>query len=115
MTGDSPFPAPPGGRYFKYRLPGGPLLADSPVRTTQLLQWLERIRAGDLSAREVLLQQTSGRLLRLARKMLRRFGRLRRWVDPEDVLQSATLRLLRALQALQPDSTDRFFGLAAEQ
>jgi RNA polymerase sigma factor (sigma-70 family) len=90
-------------------------MGDSAFHTTQLLLWLERIRAGDLAAREALLQRVSGRLERLARKMLRRFGRLRRWVEAEDVLQNATLRLLRALQTLQPDSTDRFFGLSAEQ
>jgi RNA polymerase sigma-70 factor (ECF subfamily) len=38
-----------------------------------------------------------------------------RWVETDDVLQNALLRLLRALQEVQPGSTREFFGLAAEQ
>src|SRR5262249_56346137 len=50
-----------------------------------------------------------------ARRMLRRFPAVHRWEQTDDVLQNAQLRLLRALQAVTPDSTRAFFGLAAEQ
>jgi RNA polymerase sigma factor (sigma-70 family) len=85
------------------------------LHTAQLHNWLTRMRAGDLSAREELLRGVCGRLERLAHKMLRRFPAVRRWVEPEDVLQNALLRLLRALQAVRPESVREFFGLAAEQ
>jgi RNA polymerase sigma-70 factor (ECF subfamily) len=73
------------------------------------------MRAGDLSARDELLRGVCGRLERLARKMLQRFPGVQRWVEAEDVLQNALLRLLRALESIQPESTRAFFGLAAEQ
>jgi RNA polymerase sigma-70 factor (ECF subfamily) len=47
--------------------------------------------------------------------MLRRFPGVHRWAETGDVLQNATLRLLRALKEVRPASTREFFGLAAEQ
>jgi RNA polymerase sigma-70 factor (ECF subfamily) len=47
--------------------------------------------------------------------MVGRDPRVGRWVDAEDVLQNALIRLLRALETVRPDSTRSFFGLAAEQ
>src|SRR5262249_8162384 len=41
--------------------------------------------------------------------------RVARWVDAEDILQNALVRLLRALETVKPDSTQAFFGLAAKQ
>src|SRR5262249_14840743 len=40
---------------------------------------------------------------------------VRRWAEAEDVLQNALLRLLRALEGIQPGSMREFFGLAALQ
>jgi RNA polymerase sigma-70 factor (ECF subfamily) len=90
-------------------------VADPSLKTAQLQGWLERMRAGDPSAREELLRRTCGRLERLAHKMLRRFPGVRRWADTDDVLQSALMRLLRSLEKIRPASTREFFGLAAEQ
>jgi RNA polymerase sigma-70 factor (ECF subfamily) len=88
--------------------------ADSPA-TTQLRLWIDRIQAGDLSARDELLRSVCGQLERLAQRLLRRFPSVRRWAETGDVLQNALLRLLRALQAVRPDSMRAFYGLAAEQ
>ena len=85
------------------------------LHTTQLRGWLDRLQAGDGSAREELLSATRGRLERLARKMLKSYPSVRRWADTGDVLQNASLRLLRSLEKVKPDSTRAFFGLAAEQ
>jgi RNA polymerase sigma-70 factor (ECF subfamily) len=74
-----------------------------------------RIQAGDLSARDELLQSVCGQLEHLASRMLRRFPVVKQHVDTGDVLQSSLMRLLRALQTVQPDSMRAFFGLAAEQ
>jgi RNA polymerase sigma-70 factor (ECF subfamily) len=90
-------------------------MTDPAAQTTQLVEWLERMRAGDDSARDELIRGFQGRLALLARKMVGREPRISRWVDAEDVLQDAMLRLLRALESLRPDSTRDFFGLAAEQ
>lgn len=85
------------------------------LQTAQLHHWLDRMRAGDEAARDDFLRETGGRLERLARKMLRRFPRVARWEQTDDVLQGALLRLLRALQAVRPASVREFFSLAAEQ
>jgi RNA polymerase sigma factor (sigma-70 family) len=90
-------------------------MAETSARTTQLHAWLDRMRAGDLAARDELLRAVCGRLERLAHKMLHRFPKVRRWAETDDVLQNALLRLLRALKAVRPASTREFFGLAAEQ
>ena len=83
-------------------------------RTSQLLRWLERMRAGDRAAGDELFRHLGGRLERLAGKMLRGFPAVRRWEGSGDVLQNASLRLLRALKEVQPDSTAKFLGLAAQ-
>jgi RNA polymerase sigma factor (sigma-70 family) len=90
-------------------------MSDEAVNTVQLLSWVDRLRAGDLAARDELLRAVCGRLERLARKMLRRFPSVQRWAQTDDVLQNALLRLLRALEHVRPDSVRDFFGLAAEQ
>src|SRR5690348_11525341 len=90
-------------------------MADPSAQTAQLVEWVDRMRAGDASARDELIRGFQGRLELLARKMVGRDPRVRRWVDAEDVLQNALLRLLRALETVRPESTRAFFGLAAEQ
>jgi RNA polymerase sigma-70 factor (ECF subfamily) len=90
-------------------------MPDPSLHTAQLAGWLDRMRAGDAAARDELLHATCGRLERLARKMLGRFPKVRRWADTGDVLNSSLMRLLRALQELRPASTRDFFGLAAVQ
>jgi RNA polymerase sigma factor (sigma-70 family) len=90
-------------------------MPDSSLHTTQLRRWVERMRLGDLSAREEMLRAVNARLERLARKMLRRFPAVHRWEESGDLLQNAALRLLCALQDVEPTSVRDFFGLAAEQ
>jgi RNA polymerase sigma-70 factor (ECF subfamily) len=84
-------------------------------QTNQFRHWLERMRGGDLAARDELLRAYSGRLERLARKMLRGYPAVRRWVETGDVLQNSLLRLLRALGEVSPASEREFFSLAGEQ
>jgi RNA polymerase sigma-70 factor (ECF subfamily) len=83
-------------------------------RTSQLLRLLDRMRAGDRAAEDELLRQVEDRLKRLARKMLRSFPAVRRWEETSDVVQNGSLRLLRALQAVRPQSTQHFFALASK-
>jgi len=90
-------------------------MPDEAVDTVQLHGWVARMRAGDSTAGDELFLTVCNRLERLARKMLRRFPDVRRWAETGDVLQNSLLRLLRALQTVQPNSVRDFFGLAAEQ
>src|SRR5436309_5851669 len=88
---------------------------DTELNTVLLHQCVDRMREGDPTSRDELLRRAWRRLDRLARKMFRRFPSVQRWVDVDDVLQNAALRLLRALEQERPTSTRGFFGLAAEQ
>jgi RNA polymerase sigma-70 factor (ECF subfamily) len=91
------------------RMPG-----EAP-QTTQLLRWLDRMQAGDDAARNDILRHVSGRLERLARRMLQDHPGVKRWEQTDDVLQRALLRLLRALGQVRPASMREFFGLATLQ
>jgi RNA polymerase sigma-70 factor (ECF subfamily) len=76
---------------------------------------IERLQAGDRSARDELIRRSCARLRKLVAKMMQKYGRLRRWEETDDVLQSALCRLLRALESVPIDSADQFFSLAAVQ
>jgi RNA polymerase sigma-70 factor (ECF subfamily) len=85
-----------------------------PTFDTHLLQGLlERMRAGDGSARNELVRATQNRLEGLARRMLRRSPTVARWAETGDVFQGAVLRLLRALEEVSPPSSRDFLNLAA--
>jgi RNA polymerase sigma-70 factor (ECF subfamily) len=81
--------------------------------TTLIGQLLGRLRAGDVQARDELLEIAGARLNRLARKMLRSYPGVARWEQTDDVLQNAALRLHRALREVTPESPRSFFNLAA--
>jgi RNA polymerase sigma-70 factor (ECF subfamily) len=83
--------------------------------TAQLHAWLDRMRAGDLAARDELLRRVCDRLRCLAAKMLRRFPGVARWAQTDDVLQNSLMRLLRALETVRPATMREFIGLVAEQ
>ena len=53
------------------------------------------------------------RLERLSRKMMARFPNVRGFADSVDVMQGASIRLLRSLEKIRPASMREFFGLAA--
>src|SRR5262245_51322154 len=77
--------------------------------------WLDRLRAGDESARDELLRHVYGRLQRLARKLLHGYPGVRRWDQTDDVLQNELVRLLRALRVVRSATAREFFALGAEQ
>jgi RNA polymerase sigma factor (sigma-70 family) len=87
--------------------------------TTQLQVWIDLMNSGDRRkwkpALNGLIQNAGDRLLRLTRKMLRDYSRLRRWVESGDVLQNALIRLDRALRSETPASVKAFFDLATLQ
>jgi RNA polymerase sigma factor (sigma-70 family) len=87
--------------------------------TAVLGRWLEQLRQGDQAAaaeaRNEVINHAAERLEALARRMLRHYPRLRRWEQTGDVLQSAVLRLHRALATVRPESPAQFYGLAAAQ
>ena len=81
--------------------------------TAQLQLWIDRLRAGDASARDQLVAASCSRLLVLTRKMLRRYPRVKRWEQTDDVTQNVTLRLRRTLNQVTPESVRDFLRLAS--
>jgi RNA polymerase sigma factor (sigma-70 family) len=81
--------------------------------TRHLQKCLDRLRAGDASAREDLLRQSRNRLCILTRRMLSRFPKVHRWEETDDVLQQALLRLDRMLDRLDVATVRDFLRLAA--
>jgi RNA polymerase sigma-70 factor (ECF subfamily) len=77
--------------------------------------WLDRLRAGDDSARHALLARAFDRLMRLARKMLMDYPGVSRWEQTDDVFQNAMIRLDRALESVTPATPRDFFRLAAAE
>ena len=90
-------------------------MSDATATTTRIQLRLDRLRAGDASARDELLQIACERLTRLARKMLRGYPGVSRWEQTDDVLQNAAVRLCRALEDVRPESVRSFVSLAAVQ
>lgn len=84
-------------------------------QTMEIQRWIEGLGTGDAAAREKLLACAAGRLARLTHKMLKDYPGVHRWEQTDDVLQNATLRLCRALEAVKPPSVRDFFRLAAVQ
>ncbi len=83
--------------------------------TLQLVGLLVLMRAGDTTARQRLIEHACDRLRGLSRKMLRRYPKVRRWEETDDVFVEAVTRLHRALESVQPESPRHFYNLAATQ
>jgi RNA polymerase sigma-70 factor (ECF subfamily) len=83
--------------------------------TLQLVGLLDLMRAGDQTARQQLIEHACQRLRGLARKMLRRYPKVHRWEETDDVFVEAVMRLHRALETVQPESPRHFYNLAAIQ
>jgi RNA polymerase sigma factor (sigma-70 family) len=88
-------------------------MAEVLSTTAQLQLWIDRMRAGDAGARDHLMNCSCARLLQLTRKMLRRYPRLKRWEQTDDVLQNVSLRLRRTLGDITPTNVRDFLRLAS--
>ena len=89
-----------------------PMPEPDPSRLTTCL---ERLAAGDLTARGEIIEVCADRLWVLAHRMLSRFPKVRRWNDTDDVFQNAAMRLHRALGQVPIDSPRSIMALAATQ
>jgi RNA polymerase sigma factor (sigma-70 family) len=101
----------------KRESPGGraKAMADATDSTTEIQIRLDRLRAGDESACDELLEIARARLGRLARKMLQGYPGVRRWEQTDDIIQNVSLRLSRALKEVRPESVRSFICLGAVQ
>ncbi|MFM7107835.1 MAG: RNA polymerase sigma factor [Planctomycetaceae bacterium] len=76
---------------------------------------LARLAAGDLAARDTILELVAGRLRTLAHRMLARFPNVRRWDDTDDVFQNAALRLHRSLGQMNLTEPRSVLAVAATE
>lgn len=67
------------------------------------------------AVRNARLEFAQERLLKLTRKMLTAYPKLRRWEQTDDIFQKAMLRLNRALSEVEVASLQHFLNLAALQ
>jgi RNA polymerase sigma-70 factor (ECF subfamily) len=88
-------------------------MSDESWHTGQLEGWIQRLKSGDESARNELLNCAYDRMVRLTRKMLRSYPRVHRWEETSDVMQNAALRLHRSLAEVHPANVIEFLRLAA--
>jgi RNA polymerase sigma factor (sigma-70 family) len=115
--GLSPFQSPFSDRFRVY-LPGddlaareGMTLADGDT-TADVRDLIERLRRGDASAREALLDRVYHRLRRIAAATFRKeFPRLHARHDLSSIVDEAWMRLKQALQHTQPESAEAFYSL----
>ncbi len=91
-----------------------PVMSTSDFDTTNLKLLVERIQQGECAARNELMVRMQDRLERLAHRMLRDYPSVGRWVETDDVMQNASLRLLSALSTAEFNSTSSLFALAAK-
>ena len=88
-------------------------MSDLSLPKSSIQQFLDRLVAGDESARDDLMRCACDRLTKLTRRMLQDLRRVRRWEETDDVFQNSVLRLCAALQRVHPPTTLDFFRLAA--
>ncbi len=79
----------------------------------ELADCLDRLAAGDLAARDRIIELCGHRLRVLARRMLAEFPSVRRWDDTDDVFQNVAMRLHRALGHVTISSPRELAALAA--
>ncbi len=84
-------------------------------QTIALQGLLDRMKAGDPSARAELVGRACERFRRLAQRGLRSFPLVHRWEETGDVLQNSMLRLHRALDAVTPGDVRQLMALGAAQ
>jgi RNA polymerase sigma-70 factor (ECF subfamily) len=88
-------------------------MPSTSTQTALIQGLLEKLRAGDATARDELLNCACERLTQLTRRMLRGFPGVHRWEQTDDVMQNAMMRLYRTLGDIQPAGAADFFRLAA--
>jgi RNA polymerase sigma-70 factor (ECF subfamily) len=90
-------------------------MSDGSGNTTAIRDQLSRLQQGDSAALNELILLASNRLQTLTHRMLRDYPGVRRWSQTDDVLQSALIRLCRALEQVRPASAREFYALATTQ
>src|SRR4051812_22390286 len=83
--------------------------------TSQLQVFLDRLRRGEPTARHELIERAYVRLRRLTATLFRTFPTLQVRHDLDSVFNDTWLRLVQALDKVQPPTVEDFFRLAAHK
>lgn len=86
----------------------------SSLNTHDLVFWVTELQAGRPAAAEPIFRKIMARVERLARATFKKFPRVGRFVDADDVVQSSLIRLLAAFREVRPASRRHFYSLANE-
>ena len=89
-------------------------MADESLNTRDLLHWVAELQAGRPNWAEPVLGRIVTRVERIARATFKRFPRVGRFVNVDDVIQNGLLRLLAAFRKVRPASTRHFYALTNE-
>lgn len=84
-----------------------------PLR--RLRELFPALQAGDGEAREEVVGIVVERMREVTHRMIQSFRSVRRWDDTDDVLQNATIRFLRALEATPLETPEHLVNLATLQ
>ena len=74
---------------------------------------LDRLKRGELGARDELIGGASRRLVALANQMLQQNQRIARWEGADDLFQRAAIRLHQSLAEVVPPTAEDFLRFAA--
>lgn len=82
--------------------------------TDDLVFWVTELQAGRPNAAEPTFKKIVTKVEAFAGATLKRFPRVGRFVDLDDVVQGALVRLLAAFREVRPNSRQHFFALVNE-
>ncbi|MFO0810725.1 MAG: sigma-70 family RNA polymerase sigma factor [Gemmataceae bacterium] len=84
------------------------------LNTADLTYWVAELQAGRPQAAGPEFRKILARVELLSRAMFKKFVRVGRFVEVEDVTQNVLVRMLRALESTRPNSTRHFYSLTNE-
>lgn len=84
------------------------------ANTNELQAWVVNLQTGRPNAAEPTLRKIVAKVERFAAAMFKKFPRVGRFVDLDDVVQNTMIRLLAAFLATRPESRQHFYALANE-
>jgi RNA polymerase sigma factor (sigma-70 family) len=91
-------------------------MADEPTtpNTDDLMFWVMELQPGRMVATDPVCRKIMARVDRLARPMFRKFPRVGRFIQVEDVVQNCLIRLMNAYRTVRPASRRHFYALTRE-
>jgi RNA polymerase sigma factor (sigma-70 family) len=84
------------------------------VTTNELQAWVVNLQIGNPNAADATLRKIVAQVERFAAQTFKKFPRVGRFVDLDDVVQNSLIRLLAAFREIRPQNRQHFYALANE-